>query len=112
VCFRLVRTFVTKRVWIAATPPLLIGLTGVVVSAGMNLGWMIQSPEMRTVMAAISSYMPDWMANTFRLGLGLLFPVGVALFALFDVKHLIDEVINSSHLDERADIIENAENWR
>jgi hypothetical protein len=112
VCFKLVRIFVLKGLRKTALLPFFIGLVGVIVSAGMNLGWMIQSPEMRMVMTAISSYMPSWMANVFRLGLGLLFPVGVALFALFDVRHLVDEMIASAHLDDRAFIIQKAEIWR
>jgi hypothetical protein len=112
VCFKLVRIFWLKGSKFSIIFPLVIGAVGVVVSSGMNLGWMIQSPEMRTVMGAISSYMPTWMASTFRLGLGLLFPVGVALFALFDVRHLIDEMIASSHLDDRAMIIHQAEQLR
>lgn len=112
VCFKLVHIFWKKNAKLSIAIPALIGVVGVVVSSGMNLGWMIQSPEMRTVMGAIGAYMPGWMANTFRLGLGLLFPVGVALFALFDVRHLIDEVIASSHLDDRAMIIHQAEMLR
>lgn len=112
VCFKLVRIFVLKGLRKTVVLPFIIGLVGVVVSSGMNLGWMIQSPEMRTVMMAISSYMPAWMADVFRLGLGLLFPVGVALFALFDVRHLVDEMIASAHLDDRAFVIQKAETWR
>lgn len=115
VCFKLVHIFWKRGTgWARLTIvfPLLIGLVAVVVSSGMNLGWMIQSPEMRAVMGMIGAYMPDVMTNIFRLGLGLLFPVGVALFALFDVRHLIDEVIASSHLDDRAMLIQRSEMHR
>jgi hypothetical protein len=112
VCFKLVRIFLLKGSKLSCIFPLVIGLVAVIVSAGMNLGFMVQSPEMRAVMASIASYMPDWMTSTFRLGLGLLFPIGVALFALFDVRHLIDDMIASAHLDDRAFIIQKAEAWR
>ena len=52
------------------------------------------------------------MASIFRLGLGLLFPIGVALLALFDVRHLVDEMIASSHLDDRAMLIHRSEMHR
>lgn len=109
VCFRLVRIFWQKSTWKAIGIPLLIGLVAMVVSAGMNLGWMSQSPEMKVAMGAVAQFMPAWMASIFRVGLGLLFPVGVGLFALFDVRHLIDEMINSSHLDNRALHVHRAE---
>lgn len=102
VCFRIVRSFMQANRWFILVPPLLVGLIAMVVSAGMNLGWMAQSPEMQVAMGAVSQFMPDWMANTFRVGLGLLFPVGVGLFALYDVGHLIEEMFKSAHLDERA----------
>lgn len=117
VCFKLVRIFWIKgrTFWASLTSavlPFLLGLAGVTVSAGMNLGFMIQSPEMRTVMASISSFMPSPLVSTFRLGLGLLFPVGVALFALFDIRHLIEEMIISSDLDEDAMVLTQAQELR
>lgn len=109
VCFRIVRSFAQAgRRWLLV-PPLLIGAVAMIVSAGMNLGWMAQSPEMQVAMHAVAQFMPDWMANVFRVGLGLLFPVGVGLFALYDVGHLVEEMLKSSHLDDRAMYVHRAE---
>jgi hypothetical protein len=63
-------------------------------------------------MAAVSQFMPGWMANVFRVGLGLLFPVGVGLFALYDVGHLVETMLQSSHLDDRAMLVHRAEMHR
>ncbi len=113
VCFRLVRGFLEshKSKWLII-PPVLIGLVAMIVSAGMNLGWMAQSPEMQVAMGAVAQFMPGWMANVFRVGLGLLFPVGVGLFALYDVGHLVETMLQSSHLDDRAMLVHRAEMHR
>ncbi|HEU5376124.1 MAG TPA: hypothetical protein VFV38_11835 [Ktedonobacteraceae bacterium] len=112
VCFKLVRVFFLKGMKIAPCIPFLVGVVAMIVSAGMNLGFMTQSPEMAAAMASVGHYLPAWMTNIFKIGLGLLFPVGVALFALFDVRHLVDEMIASAHLDETAFIVQRAEAWR
>src|ERR1051326_7956812 len=102
VCFKLVRMFVEQRRRAVLVLPLLVGMVGMVVSAGCNLAWLVHSPEMRQAVVLVVQFMPPWMADIFRLGLGLLFPVAVGLFALFDVRHLIEEALNNAHLDNRA----------
>lgn len=112
VCFKLVRLFLdTRRYWVLALP-FLVGMVGMIVSAGCNLGWMLHSPEMVAAVNLVAEFMPGWMAETFRLGLGLIFPVAVGLFALFDVRHLVEEALKSSHLDNRALHVHRAEMHR
>lgn len=113
-CFKLVKVFCSKggKMWLAAPVPGSVGVVGMIVSAGCNLGWMAQSPEMQAAMHAVSLYLPLWMGNTFRIGLGLLFPIAVGVFALFDVRHLVEEALNSSHLDDQALLVNRAEMHR
>src|SRR2546429_463155 len=44
--------------------------------------------------------------------LSLLFPLAVGAFALFDVTHLVEEILKSSHLDNRAVKVHRAEMHR
>ncbi|WP_201367506.1 hypothetical protein, partial [Dictyobacter formicarum] len=101
-CYKLVRVFVLNKKYPIAVVPFIVGSVGMIVSAGCNLGWMSQSPEMQRAFAAVAAYLPGWMGQIFHIGLGLLFPVGVGVFALFDVSHLIEELIKVSHLDNKA----------
>jgi len=111
-CFKMVKVFFMKGKWFVACIPGSVGVVGMIVSAGCNLGWMTQSPEMIAALHAVSFYLPHWMSDTFRIGLGLLFPIAVGVFALFDVRHLIEEVLNSSHLDHQALLVNRAEQHR
>ncbi len=114
-CFKLLRVFALKGEGIKraiAVVPLLVGMVGMIVSAGCNLGWMSQSPEMRNAFAAVALYLPAWMDSVFRVGLGLLFPVGVGVFALFDVSHLVEELMRSAHLDNKAVMVLRSEAHR
>jgi hypothetical protein len=101
-CYKLVRVFAIRRVWAALPIPLIVGTVGMIVSAGCNLGWMAHSPEMKAAFVVVAALLPGWMGEVFRVGLGLLFPVGVGVFALFDVSHLVEQLIKSSHLDNKA----------
>ncbi len=104
-CFKLVRVFVLKggRSIVVALVPLSLGIVTMIISAGCNLGWMSQSPEMKNAFQAVALCMPGWMGDLFRTGLGLIFPVGVGVFALLDVSHLVDDLLRSTaHLDNRA----------
>ena len=78
-CFRLVRSFFVKgrTGCLVAVPLLLIGMVAMIVSAGLNLGFMSQSPEMVSVLRAVTEFMPAFMVSIFHFSLGLLFPVGV-----------------------------------
>jgi hypothetical protein len=111
-CFRMIRSFCVKGAWLLAVPLLLIGMVAMVLSAGLNLGFMSQSPEMASVLRAVTEFMPSFMISIFRLSLGLLFPVGVGLFALYDVEHLITEMLSHSHLSQRAMIVQESEGHR
>jgi hypothetical protein len=108
-CYKLVRVFAVHRVWAALPVLLIVGTVGMVVSAGCNLGWMTHSPEMKAAFAVVAVLLPGWMGEVFRVGLGLLFPVGVGVFALFDVSHLVEQLIKSSHLDNKALLVVRSE---
>lgn len=107
--FRMIRSFFVTRKYFAGVPLFLAGMIAMIVSAGLNLGFMSQSPEMVSVLRAVTQFMPSFMVSIFRFSLGLLFPVGVGLFALYDVSHLITTMLNSSHLESQALIIQRAE---
>jgi hypothetical protein len=102
--FKLVRVFLmrgSRSFWLALLP-FLIGSVGMIVSAGCNLGWVNRSGEMTAVTAMVAEFMPDVLVTVFKIGIGLLFPLAVGAFALFDITHLVEEILKSSHLDNRA----------
>ncbi|MEO6891051.1 MAG: hypothetical protein ABI456_16460 [Ktedonobacteraceae bacterium] len=102
VCFKLIRMFTEQRRWLVLPLPFLVGVVGMIVSAGCNLGWLAHSPEMLQAIGLVSQFLPGVLVDVFRVGLGLLFPVAVGLFALFDVRHLIEQALMSAHLDNQA----------
>src|SRR2546430_4645730 len=112
--FKLVRVFALKggRGLVLSVLPFLIGVVGMIVSAGCNLGWVNRSGEMTAVVAMVGQFMPPLLVITFKVGLGLLFPLAVGAFALFDVTHLVEEILKSSHLDNRAVKVHRAEMHR
>jgi hypothetical protein len=112
--FKLVRVFALKggRVLLLAPLPFMIGVVGMIVSAGCNLGWVNRSGEMTSVVSMVGQFMPPLLVTTFKVGLGLLFPLAVGAFALFDVTHLVEEILKSSHLDNRAVKVHRAEMHR
>ncbi len=112
--FKLVRVFALKggRGLVLSVLPFLIGVVGMIVSAGCNLGWVNRSGEMTAVVAMVGQFMPPLLVTTFKIGLGLLFPLAVGAFALFDVSHLVEEILKSSHLDNRAVKVHRAEMHR
>jgi hypothetical protein len=112
--FKLVRVFALKggRGLLLAVLPFMIGVVGMIVSAGCNLGWVNRSGEMTSVVAMVEQFMPPILVITFKVGLGLLFPLAVGAFALFDVTHLVEEILGSSHLDNRAVKVHRAEMHR
>lgn len=112
VCFKLIRMFVQQGNYWVIPLPLLVGMVGMIVSAGLNLGWLFHSPEMQAALSLVVAFLPGWMASTFKVGLGLLFPVAVGLFALFDVRHLVEEALKNAHLDNRALYVHRAEMHR
>jgi hypothetical protein len=110
--FKLVRMFVMhpkRSTRILAIIPLSIGCMAMSVSAGMNLAWINRSGEMAQIVSMVSQFMPSLLVTLFKLGLGLLFPLSVGAFAIFDLSKLIEEVLHSAHLEQRAFLAENAE---
>jgi hypothetical protein len=113
--FRLVRFFVGKRTVgavLVSIVPFLIGLVGMVVSAGCNLAWSSNSGEMVHLLALLSQFFPPFVVAVFKVGLGLLFPIALGAFALFDLKHIVVELLNSSSLDNQALHVHKAETHR
>src|SRR5262245_11085500 len=55
-CFKLVKMFAMRggRGWLALPIPLLVGMIGMIVSAGCNLGWMAHSPEMQSTLRIVN----------------------------------------------------------
>lgn len=102
--FKLVRVFALRggRVLVLSVLPLLIGIVGMIVSAGCNLGWVNRSGEMTSVTTMVGQFLPPLLVVVFKTGLGLLFPLAVGAFALFDLTHLVEDILKSSHLDNRA----------
>jgi hypothetical protein len=110
--FKLVRMFVMhpkRGTRLLAIIPLAIGCMAMSVSAGMNLAWINRSGEMAHIVSMVSQFMPPLLVTLFKLGLGLLFPLSVGAFAIFDLSKLIEEVLHSAHLEQRAFLAENAE---
>ncbi len=114
-CFKLVKLFFTRPNWkvrFVGLVPALVGVVGMIVSAGCSLGWAMQSGEMASIFAIVSQYMPAQMSNVFKLGVGLLFPVAVGVLAMVDPSHLVEDVLRSAHLDNRALQVHRAEMHR
>ncbi|GCE06346.1 hypothetical protein [Dictyobacter aurantiacus] len=98
------------RYTFAALVPFLVGLFGVVVSAGCGLAWAAKSGEMNFLVGAVTTYMSPSLANVFKAGMGMLFPVALAVLAVYDPKHMIKEHMESgSELAVMAMKVENAE---
>ena len=113
--FRLVRFFVGKKTVgsvLVAIVPFLIGLVGMIVSAGCNLAWSSNSGEMTHLLVLLSQFFPPVMVAVFKVGLGLLFPIALGAFALFDLKHIVVELLNSSSIDDKALHVNRAETHR
>src|SRR5581483_1034468 len=91
--FLLVRVLCSKgwKAAFSAIVPALVGLVGVAVSAGCGLAWVAKSGQMDWMIHTVSAYLPSWLTNLFQSGLGLLFPVALGVYALYDVRHLIHE---------------------
>jgi hypothetical protein len=102
VMFKLVRMFALDRKWWVIAVPLLIGSVGMIVSAGCNLGWINRSGEMTQMIAMVAQFLPSMMVSVFKVGLGLLFPLSVGAFALFDISQLLEEAFKSGRHQARA----------
>ena len=82
--------------------PLLVALWCVLVSAGNNVGWVVSGGDFQGMLVSLSSFLPAWMLLFYKLGLGLLLPISVFVLALVDVGHLVEEALNTAHLDNQA----------
>lgn len=110
--FKLVKILCTLGRWnfVAAIVPLVVGLFGVVVSAGCGMAWAAKSGEMNFLISSVSTYLSPSLAGIFKSGLGMLFPVALAVLAVYDPKHMINEHVESGNrLGTLALIVENAE---
>jgi hypothetical protein len=76
--FKLVRVFALKggRGLVLSVLPFLIGVVGMIVSAGCNLGWVNRSGEMTAVTAMVGQFMPSVLVSVFKIGLGAPLPAG------------------------------------
>ena len=102
VMFKLVRMFAIERKWALIVVPFLIGSVGMIVSAGCNLGWINRSGEMTQMITMVAQFLPALMVSVFKVGLGLLFPLSVGAFALFDISQLLEEAFKSGRHQARA----------
>jgi hypothetical protein len=109
--FLLVRILCARglRGVISSIPPLLVGLVAVTMSAGCGLAWVAKSGQMDWMIKVVALYLPP-IAGVFQSGLGLLFPVALAIYALYDVRALIHEhVQRGAELGTLALQVENTE---
>ncbi|GCF08093.1 hypothetical protein [Dictyobacter arantiisoli] len=96
-CFKIVKMLCSSGKWYnypAALVPALVGLVGVVVSSGCGLAWVAKSGSMDWMIKTVSAYLPGWMTGVFQAGIGLLFPVALAVLAIYDISSLIEEHIS------------------
>src|SRR5436305_7590890 len=89
--------------------PALVGVFSVIVSAGSGFAWA-SSPEMAGMVASVANVTAPWFAAVFKLGLGLLFPLALAVLALYDAGHVLKEhVHNNGPMSGLALAVESAE---
>lgn len=82
--------------------PLLVAFWCVLVSAGNNVGWVMSGGNFSSLLVSLGQFLPSWLFFLYKMGLGLLLPISVFVLALVDVQHLVDEALNTAHLDNRA----------
>ena len=114
--FKLTRILFLRGSWksrLVGFLPLSIGVVTMVVSAGLNIAWANRSGEMQMAVGMVSDYMPGVFLVVFKTGIGLIFPIAVGAFALLDVGHLVQEVLDASaYMDDRASKVQVAEMHR
>ncbi len=112
-CFKWVKALCLQRrvgSYVAALIPAAVGLVGVIVSAGCGLAWAGQSGQMQTAVQTVSLYLWPWMVGVFQAGIGLLFPIALAVCAVYDVGHLLTEhVARGAQLGGLAVQVQSAE---
>jgi len=79
-----------------------VALWCIVVSAGNNLGWVLNGGELNGVFASMAHVLPPVVMGVYQAGLGLLLPLAVGALALVDVSHLVHEAMESSEMDNQA----------
>ncbi len=110
--FKLVKILCGLGRWnfAAALVPFAVGLFGVIVSSGCGVAWAAKSGEMTFLISSVSDYLSPSVTGVFKAGIGMLFPVALAVLAVYDPKHMIKEHIESgSDLGVLALLVENAE---
>ena len=114
--FKLTRILLLRGSWksrLIGLLPLAIGIVTMVVSAGLNIAWANRSGEMQGAVQMVAAYMPSVFLVVFKIGVGLVFPIAVGAFALLDVGHLVEEVLQTSaYMDDRAAKVQIAEMHR
>ena len=81
-----------------------------IVSSGCGVAWAAKSGEMTFLISSVSSYLSPSITGIFKAGVGMLFPVALAVLAVYDPKHMIKEHIESgADLAVQALLVENAE---
>jgi len=112
-CFKIVKMLCSSGNWfkcVSALVPGLVGLVAVIVSAGCGLAWVAKSGQMDWMIHAVSAFLPAWIVSIFQSGMGLLFPVALAVLAVYDISSLIEEHIRSgAHLGGLAMRVQSAE---
>ncbi len=110
--FKLVKILCGLGRWnfVAALVPFAVGLFGVIVSSGCGVAWAAKSGEMNFLISSVSAYLSPSITGVFKAGVGMLFPVALAVLAVYDPKHMITEHIESgAELAVQALMVENAE---
>jgi hypothetical protein len=93
--------------------PALVGLFGVLVSSGCGLAWAAHAGDAKAMVAMVASLSFPFVATVFQMGLGLLFPVALAVLAIYDAGHVVKEHVNrGAEMSELATAVESAEHFQ
>jgi hypothetical protein len=96
-CFKIVKMIFQRSrfyVWPVALVPASFGLWAAIVSAGCGLSWVVKSGSMTFLVKSVSDYLPHWMTGLFQAGVGLLFPMALIIFAVYDIDNLLHEHVS------------------
>jgi hypothetical protein len=99
---KLTKLFFTKRTYGAAVVTGITALWCILVSAGNNLGWVINGGDFVGVFASMGHLMPPVFMFFYEAGLGLLLPLSVGALALVDISHLVHEALENASMDNSA----------
>jgi hypothetical protein len=114
--FKVVRILFCTGQWkyrALALLPFAIGTLAMVVSSYLNIGWEDRSGSLDGVVKIAGDYMPGAVLMAFKVGVGLLFPIGLASCALLDMGMLVDDMFRAAaQTSYRAAKVEIAEMHR